>query len=202
MFPGGPKVPATGRAFFTAAPAAAAVSRRKRRRGMIQTVGLVVGATSLVVALYDIASKKYDGWKKLQKELRDQIIALKEETNHNIGVIGELEREDLKNQAIRNPAIRHLISRLCNTEAKKVNRDFKMILGRRLKKGAKNGAKKYPPQVFFAIRDSVEQIDILQERAKLAEQPAAHATRTLLSRRIPALRKRLELIAATLTMKA
>ncbi|MDR1617998.1 MAG: hypothetical protein LBS06_02985, partial [Treponema sp.] len=120
----------------------------------------------------------------------------------NIGVIGELEREDLKNQAIRSPAIRHLISRLRNTEAKKVSRDFKRILRRHLKKIAKNGApKKYPPQVFFAIRDSVEQIDILTERATLAEQPAAHATRTLLSRRIPALRRHLELIDATLAMK-
>jgi hypothetical protein len=176
----------------------------KKEYGMIQTVTLVIGAaTPLVLAIYDIASKKYDAWKKLQKEQRDQIIALREETKHNIGVIGELEREDLKGQAIRSPAIRHLISRLRNTEAKKVNLDFKKPLDRYLKKGAKSGAKKNDPlRVFFAIRESVEKIDIIKERATLAAQPAAHATRTILSRRIPALRKRLELIAATLAMKS
>jgi nitrogen fixation-related uncharacterized protein len=32
---------------------------------MIQTVALVIGAASLVTALYDIASKKYDDWKTM-----------------------------------------------------------------------------------------------------------------------------------------
>jgi hypothetical protein len=159
----------------------------------------IIAAASLLAALYDIISKHIKAWKFLQKRLQEQIKALKAETMRNIGIIRELEKEDLKGPALHSPAIRKLISRLSCTEAGKVSREFDLVLGKRLKKQAKTTVPKNDPvRVFFAIKDAAEKIAELKDRAVLAAKPAPHATRTILSRRVPAIRKKLDIIAAAL----
>jgi hypothetical protein len=166
---------------------------------MIETIGVVLSGAALVVGLGDIVVNRVDAWKQLQKEQRERITALKAETVRNLGIIRELEKEDLKGAALQKPAIRKLISRLSSAEAGKISREVDRILGKQLIKQGKAGAQKNSPAgVFFAIRTGAAKIADLKERAALASKPAPHATRTILSRRIPAIRKKLDIIDSAL----
>jgi hypothetical protein len=171
---------------------------------MIENLPLFISGMALVTALYDITSRRVDAWRFLKLQHQEQIRALKAETKRNIDIIKELEKEDLKGPVLQNPAIRKLISGLKRTETAKVSRELDELLGRRLKKMVKTASSKKPGapnpvQVFYAIKITAIKIEELKARAVLAAKPAPHATRTILSRRIPLLRRKLDLIADALS---
>jgi hypothetical protein len=172
---------------------------------LIETVSAIISGAALVTTLYGIFSNKYTAWKELQKWQQKRIAALKAETARNIDIIAEIRKEDLRGKpykgksAIHDPAIRKLIAQLSCIEAGKVSEDFDSILGRRLKKEAKNTAPENKPvRVFIAIREAALKIADLKARAGRAAKPTAHATRTILCRRIPAIQNRLDIIKKAL----
>jgi len=166
---------------------------------MLTGLEIVFASAQLVLGLFDTITDKYSEWKRLRKEIQEQIIALKTETIRNSDILKELQKEDLSRNAIRNPGIRKLISQLRCSEAEKVSKDFDLFLGRKLKKEQKQTpAKNTPLKVFFAIGDTAVKIADLKDRAVRAAKPAGHATRTILSRRIPAIQKRLDIIEKAL----
>jgi hypothetical protein len=166
---------------------------------MIPRIPDIISGLSLLAALLDILSRHIGAWKLLQEQQQELIKALKAETRRNIDIIKELEKEDLKGPALQDPAIRNLISRLDCTKTAEVSKQLDKVLGRRLIKMTKAPSRNNPARVFYAIKITALKIADLQDRAARAAKPAAHATRTILTRRIPLLERKLDIIAAALS---
>jgi hypothetical protein len=174
----------------------------------METATLVLTAVGVAIALYVVVFERIAAWKQRKKEQRDHIRACKKEVKHNLDIITELEKSGLLSglDAIKNPALRKLIERLEYAETAAMSRDFSLTLKKRLVKAAKRAAHQSaaspidPRKTGIALWEAANKIASLQERAELAEESAPNATGTLLSRRVPAIKTRLEALYAALAL--
>jgi hypothetical protein len=171
----------------------------------METATLVLTAVGVAIALYVVVFERIAVWKQREKEQRDHIRDCKAEVRHNLDIITGLEKNDLHGlEAIKNPALRKLIEHLRYEETAAMSRDFSLTLKKRLARAAKRAARQSavspidPRKTGIALWEAANKIASLQERAELAEESAPNATGTLLSRRVPAIKARLEALNAAL----
>jgi hypothetical protein len=175
----------------------------------METATLVLTAVGVALPLYVMLFERVAAWKQREKEQQDQIRACKAEVRHNLDIIAELEKNEeyLHGlEAIKDPALRKLIEHLQCAETKAMSRNFSLTLKKRLARAAKRAARRFaaplpdPRKTGIALWEAANKIAALQERAELAEESAPNATGTLLSRRVPAIKARLETLNAALAL--
>jgi hypothetical protein len=156
-------------------------------------VELLLTGAGLAVELYQIAESKIRRYREIQKEYAKRLSALRREVRNNLEIVNKLIKGDTGAQAIYDPAIRKALNALRYKELQAANNAFDPIVGKHLKKGAKKKAdKKDPLRIFWNIYDTYRKMETLSARLKRA--PAKYsvkAPRILLTRRLPALQKRL-----------
>ena len=152
---------------------------------MTETAMLVLTAVNVAIVLYALIIDRLEKAAARAREWRGQFSLRREETRHNLGIIAALEREDLNNNEIQNPAIRTLISQLCCDQSAAVDYEFFTPLKKRRARRRRSGSACLPAidaaRAFSLVRDTARKIAALTDRAEQAEEAALNAPRTLLA---------------------
>jgi len=117
------------------------------------------------------------------------------------GHITALVREDLSSKAIEDAGIRRLIGQFSTVRTDAVSLGFFHGLCRRLRKTNSAAFSTFNPYAALSTaREASKKIASLKDRADCAAESAPNAQRTLLCRRLAAIRTHLEAIDAALSL--
>ncbi|MDR2211702.1 MAG: hypothetical protein LBO65_09615 [Spirochaetaceae bacterium] len=167
------------------------------KTGMVEMLTLGFTAVSAAIALYAVVVQRIAERKRREQEWQRQYRDLKDETARNLECLAALGRENLNDNAIRESSVQLLIGQLRTVRLAAVSAGFFLPLQKR--RAAKNRPALDPAEIFSAVRDAVRKIDAVKDRAERAEEITPNSPRTLLSPRIAAIRRRLELVADALS---
>jgi hypothetical protein len=173
--------------------------KEKDMANVTETVMLVLTAVNVAIVAYTLVVDRAEKAAARAREWRARFYQFKEEIRANLRVIEALEREDLNNNAIANPAIRALICQLRGSQTAAADYDFFAGLKKHLARKGKHPVSVIDPaQTLSLARDTARKIRSLVERAELAEESAPNAQRTLAAPRVAAIRSRLDALSAAL----
>jgi hypothetical protein len=168
---------------------------------MTDAVMLILTAVNVAVVVYTLVIGRIEQAASRAREWRAHFYQFKEEVRGNLDIIKALEKEDLNNNAIDNPAVRALITDLCADKTAAADYEFFTALR---KHRARTGKSQHtatvidPAHTLSLSRDTARKIESLVDRAGRAEESAPNAQRTLVAPRVAAIRKRLDELSSAL----
>jgi len=156
-------------------------------------IDTVLAGVGLAVSLGEIISKKITAYNQLQKHYAERLLSLRNEVRDNLEIVDDLLERDKSSKAVYDPYIRKSLRALRFHELRTAGNDFEPILGRHLRKaGNKTPAPKDSLRIFWNIHDTAAKLEDLNKRLKkIPAKPSTAAPRIMLTRRLPALQKRL-----------